>query len=381
MKLLFITRTYYPLKDGIQAVTQYTAEELVKLGHEVTVCCVRFNEDPSDETHNGVHIRRYSLYGKHNEKKQYVSDVIRIAPQMDYTIFVGIQFITSEILLPHWKSIRCRKVLYMHGMWDFPWQKHDFASPKAFFGKIYADIRLSIPYRYYLRKIADSVEFATQLYEQDPCVNHFRKYGIDDQIIITNAVDDMFRKPQELMIPDLRGVDYILCVGNYVYPKNQEMSLEAYYKSGTGLSMVYIGGSKTADYNRLIALKDDLDRKYGKRDVRIQTGVPREYMAGVFSHSSFYIMSSIYEKQPVAIFEAMASKKAFISTPVGCVRYLPGGILADTVENMASAIKLLSDDVGRRSSLAEDGFAYAEHNCNLQANVRRFENRLMEGLK
>lgn len=381
MKLLFITRTYFPLKDGIQAVTQYTAEELVKLGHEVSVYCARFNSDMEEEIHNGVVIRRYGLYGSRKEKEQYINDVIRTADTMDYVIFVGIQFISSEILLPYWNKINSRKVLYMHGMWDFPWQKHDFASLRAFFGKIYADIRLSLPYRYYLGKIARTVSFSTQLYEQDPCVNHFSRYGIKDQIIITNAVDDMFWKPQEQMVPELKGHDYILCVGNYVYPKNQEMSLRAYYQSGTRLPMVYIGGSRTDDYYHLVALRDDLDCRYGKRDVKIMTDVPREHMAGVFSHSCFFIMSSIYEKQPVAVFEAMASKKAFISTSVGCVRYLPGGILADSVDEMAAAIKTLSDDECMRTSLAGRGYEYAVRNCNLHSNVKKFETRLIEGLK
>ena len=37
MKFLITVATYYPLADGVQMVTQYTAEELVRLGHEVTI--------------------------------------------------------------------------------------------------------------------------------------------------------------------------------------------------------------------------------------------------------------------------------------------------------------------------------------------------------
>ena len=37
MRILFSTFSYYPNKDGVQTVTQYQAEGLAKLGHNVTV--------------------------------------------------------------------------------------------------------------------------------------------------------------------------------------------------------------------------------------------------------------------------------------------------------------------------------------------------------
>ena len=37
MKIVFTVHTYYPNKDGVQYVTQYLAEGLAKLGHDITV--------------------------------------------------------------------------------------------------------------------------------------------------------------------------------------------------------------------------------------------------------------------------------------------------------------------------------------------------------
>ena len=37
LNIVFTAHTYYPNKDGVQMVTQYMAEGLAKLGHNVTV--------------------------------------------------------------------------------------------------------------------------------------------------------------------------------------------------------------------------------------------------------------------------------------------------------------------------------------------------------
>ena len=58
MNILFTVNTYYPLKDGVQFVTQYHAENLVKLGHDVTVVTLAYNSPIKQENHNGVNIIR-----------------------------------------------------------------------------------------------------------------------------------------------------------------------------------------------------------------------------------------------------------------------------------------------------------------------------------
>jgi glycosyltransferase involved in cell wall biosynthesis len=55
MKILIVNEFYYPYqRGGAEVSTQLLAEELVNLGHQVTVCC-SFSENKI-ETHNGVKI-------------------------------------------------------------------------------------------------------------------------------------------------------------------------------------------------------------------------------------------------------------------------------------------------------------------------------------
>ena len=68
MKILVSCFTYYPSSNGVQSVTQYQAEGLVQLGHEVTVLTgfrYGFREKitlPSISEHKGVKIRRFDAF-------------------------------------------------------------------------------------------------------------------------------------------------------------------------------------------------------------------------------------------------------------------------------------------------------------------------------
>ena len=63
MKIIFTVLTYYPRKDGVQNVTKYLAEGLVKLGHDVTIITSNYRLNAEDkEIYNGVNSERINLY-------------------------------------------------------------------------------------------------------------------------------------------------------------------------------------------------------------------------------------------------------------------------------------------------------------------------------
>ena len=60
MKIIITVNTYYPLKDGVQFVTQYHAENLAKRGHDVIVFTTN-HDNSSEEIYNGVKIIRFNV--------------------------------------------------------------------------------------------------------------------------------------------------------------------------------------------------------------------------------------------------------------------------------------------------------------------------------
>ena len=65
MKIIITVNTYYPLKDGVQFVTHYHAENLALRGHNVIVFTTNHGND-SEEIHNGVKIIRFNVVNKWN---------------------------------------------------------------------------------------------------------------------------------------------------------------------------------------------------------------------------------------------------------------------------------------------------------------------------
>lgn len=69
MRILFCVATYSPDKNGVQMVTQYQAEGVARLGHDVTVIISKHSNLKEDyEIYNNVKIIRIDAY------KRYIMD-------------------------------------------------------------------------------------------------------------------------------------------------------------------------------------------------------------------------------------------------------------------------------------------------------------------
>ena len=141
MKILITTASYYPHLDGVQKVTQYQAEGLVKLGHEVTVITSdRQGQYSKKEVHNGVKIIRVNAYNKNmqhfGDKRGFQNLVKQLASNVDVMMNVSLESFAADWVLPIMDSIPCRKVLMNHGMHDFVWNKQNISSGKEFVKKI-----------------------------------------------------------------------------------------------------------------------------------------------------------------------------------------------------------------------------------------------------
>lgn len=372
MKIIFTVYTYYPMKDGVSSVTTYLAEGLAKRGHDVTVVTPAYG-NKQEETHNLVKIKRVEVYNIHTiykgDRQAYRLLIKDLTKDADTLICVCTQTPTTEFLFPVLEEIKCKKILYMHGMLDFRWSREDFASLSIFAHKSWNRIRYGISYalnRKYFYKFAHVI----QLYKEDYATEFFeKKYGIECEIV-GNAAEEVFFERDTLECAN----PYAICVSNYLEGKNQEKLIRAIYQTKDDtLKLILIGSENTPYLEKLQKLNQCLAEKCGNDRTRFLINIPRDKTVEYIKNATLYLFGSKEEKFPMAIAEAVAAGVPYISTNVGCVSSLPGGVIIETEDEMASWIDKLMADEDLRRKYSENGMSYAKENLTIASKVKQLE--------
>ncbi|MCE5204279.1 MAG: glycosyltransferase family 4 protein, partial [Actinomycetia bacterium] len=89
--------------------------------------------------------------------------------------------------------------------------------------------------------------------------------------------------------------------------------------------------------------------------VVILAGVPRELVLAAYAEADLFLFASRVECAPLVIYETMAAGTPFITTCVGNVAELPGGVVVDGPAQMAAEIDRLCDDERTRMELSRVG--------------------------
>ena len=373
MNVLFTVNTYYPLKDGVQLVTGYLAEGLVDRGHNVTVVTTK-NGFADEEIHNGVKILRVDLHTKHTryygDKEYYKKLILDLASQCDVMINVCTQNPMTDLLFPILKELKCKKILYMHGMYDSKWSRASVRNISDVGHKIWNNVRWG-----YYYKTSESIfklyDHIVQLHEYDDAYIFFKeKYNIECEVI-ANACENTF-------FENCVKENYAIFVGNYLERKNQEFILRAFYKAklDNGFGLILIGSEKNHYYDKLLMLNQELSKIYGKRNVKILADVSREDTINYIKRAKLYLMGSKWEAFPISIVEAMAASIPFVSTDVGIVKYLPGGYIVNNEDEMTYWITLLASNDKVSMQLGIVGKVYAEKHFTISYSVDNLERLL-----
>lgn len=373
MNILFTVYTYYPLKDGVQAVTEYLAEGLVKKGHKVTVITPRFGGKEKEE-YNGVFIERIDIWTKHSlyfgEKKEYIQLIKEKTQEVDVMINVCTQNPMTDLIFPIIKELNCKKILYMHGMYDSKWNWDMIKSLGNIGHKIWNNIRWGLYYKKkkkYFRQYNEVI----QLHRFDRGYMFFeQKYNIKS-IAIENAAENVFFEECNRK----NTTRYALCVANYMERKNQEFVLKAFYLANinSDYELILIGSEKNSYYEKLVQLNNNLSDKYGHKNVKLLFGIDRVATIQYIKNADFYLLGSKWEAFPISIIETMAVGVPFICTNVGCVRYLPGGIVVKDENEMAYWIELLSKNEKCKEKIGQAGKIYSENNLSVESKVKQLE--------
>jgi glycosyltransferase involved in cell wall biosynthesis len=95
----------------------------------------------------------------------------------------------------------------------------------------------------------------------------------------------------------------------------------------------------------------------GDKRVLFLEKLDKSLIRSAYRASDLFLCSSQSEVQPLVILDAMASGTPFISTDVGCVSELPGGIIVKSEQEMALNIRELLNDKEKHNELSKAGSA------------------------
>ena len=382
MKILFAVHTYFPEKNGVQAVTQYMAERLA-VKHEVIVLASKNGDTelPDREENNRVTILRLTAYcraGSHRytgEKQKY----LRLLEELSPEIFVCVctqswQFDWLEDCIDR---IPGKKILYTHGFSGLCAYADNRYKGAA---RVAREIRHKIFWKKYYDRYAEVIkrfDLVTHLSAVSESLRYAEKHGITSNYILGNAVEDIFfERPvcfQSERFESVRPLKFI-CVANFNPIKNQEGVIRAFFRAEIGDSeLVLIGGEETLYYKQLTELCRQQDK--GER-VTFLTHRSRKEISDLLSESDIFVTSSLWEGYSVANLEAAAKGLAIISTNVGNARIIPGVITVDSLQELPYMMEELYRNSKLRMSAGQLLRCYAEERARISGRVEEFEKQM-----
>ena len=177
--------------------------------------------------------------------------------------------------------------------------------------------------------------------------------------ISVNVIPNVARyNPMSLKRPSLRFSDeelaggFLLSLGNYSDGKNERFVLDAYRRSRMmDVPLIFVG----YQFNDYSANLEKIVRHWKLRNVQFCERLTKEEIDWLYRQATLFLCGSRTECQPLVILDCLASETAYISTDVGCVKCLAGGIVVSSVEQMAIELQSLFRNHLQREKLVRQG--------------------------
>ena len=89
-------------------------------------------------------------------------------------------------------------------------------------------------------------------------------------------------------------------------------------------------------------------------------------------------MTSTYEVYPIFLAEALSCSHPFISTNVGSVAQIQGGLVAETVRDFTKKMIMIVNNGDLYASLSHDGNIFAKNNFSQEEKISELERIIMD---
>lgn len=383
MKITFTALTYYPNKDGVQMVTQYMAEGLVQMGHDVTVITCLGGGNRREEVHNGVRIVRFLVKTKmkidYGQKKEFQDYLLNHKNEMDVLITVCANTAFAAWTYPIVHQLICKKVMYQHGMYD----GHLHLSTVHSFERLMKQLLLTPYWEMYHRRHWKQImkyDACVHLFQDDSSYKYFEEHGFKHNYVIHNSCEkELFDEisDQDERVKAEFGIEhpYFIYVANYCTRKDQKLAIQTFCAMNDDKSELVLIGSQENGYVAEVRKKlEEMDKVYPNHGkVHVMVGIDRSKTISLIKMCFACLLSSNNEYFPITIIEAMACGHPFISTNVGVVSKIPGGVIAAEPENLTYWMKYFTENKAYVEQLGNIAKEYAYENMLIEKQIGQLD--------
>lgn len=345
MRVLHTCEFYHPHVGGAEEVVRQISERLVRRGHQVTVASSADAARNFSEF-NGVAIHEFAIRG--NAVKGFRGEIQRFVAyiaESNYDVIMNYaaQSWPTDLTFTVLDQIKCPKVI----------------APCGYSGLVGWRRFLYMPYfrrlPRYLRQY-DAIVYHSANYRD----RHFGdRHGITNYVIIPNAVArEEFASPP-INFRQVYGITtphMLLTVGNHYRGKGHRFVIDSFEALGRDdVTLIMIGNSVEGWYR---SCQRECERRAAASGGRIRTlaSLPRAHVVSAYFAADIFVFGSRVEAFPLVILESMASCTPFVTTDVGNVRELRGGIIVNSPQGMMEQILVLLDNPAQREALGEEGY-------------------------
>lgn len=362
-KILISTFTFPPNKDGVAEAARAMAVGLAERGHEVVVTTGHLAERTDFQPHPRVRVEAFEVVshwkfeGRSQEEKQRMQRLI-VAERPDVIICHCWEIWSTAFAEEVFKQLPAtRKILVSHGYTTHRWRPN-LRPPFFGLGVLWRSLPKVLGLPWTLRRY-DRVVFLSNRRDWDRFFDHrvarlTRYPGI--RVIPNGTEQDPPRGAVDAFKERFALGDGFaaLCVANFGPRKNQALAVRAFRRARIPGSVLVLIGSEFNDYAReTMELDAQLRVTCPEGRVVFIEKLERPATLAAYAACDVFLLAATAETQPIALLENMAAGKPFVSTDTGCVRELPGGIVARREADLAKALATLAADPAKRHALGQ----------------------------
>jgi glycosyltransferase involved in cell wall biosynthesis len=367
VRILICSFTFSPQANGVAEVVREQATGLAACGHEVTVATEFDPRRATAAALPGVRVREFKIKAGPRGKPGPSGEV---TAYQDFVAKADVDLILchcwsawpTDLAIPVLPRNRARKLFVSHGfdahMWKpqsrFPWGLGQWLRQQPYVWGLPRKMRAF-----------DHIVFLSHRSDRARFFDHWlrNRFGGPDWSVIPNGTwPEKFAKGQsDFRLQHGMGDRFlILNVGLYAVTKGQETSLRVFSESGIAdATLVFIGNELNEFAGHLRQLATRLPFGTGSSVLFLEKQ-NRENIRAAYQAADLFLLTSKGETQPLVLLDAMACGCPFLSTDVGCVAELPGGVTVQHPAGLVETLRLLQADSNRLAALGQLGLAAAQ---------------------